>query len=530
MTAISIAALDNANLDVQHIEAVATSTALTATDRLGNVKSTVLGAVESLKAFNVRGAWATGTAYAVKDVFLNSGTWYITVTAHTASASFATDALNVRVYQGVLTRVSLLDKGAAGNGTTDDAAAITSAIASATDTGVVETSGLSYFTTAYNNPLGKPIVGGGAILMEAPTPGGGKLQVNSYGDDGKIFIGKENLYALYVRMRNGGPITGYFYGDSTVATGQPYVSAAFEPPALVKELLFRSKGFRRAINFTNRAVSGTGVGDINLVPDIDTVGGATTIMFIKSAINDGGLGASRLSILAANLDAKLGAARAVAGFGTVDNLAIVLVGPSATYDAVSGRASPWYEQVRNVYVAACRKWNCAYFDTYAYLRSISWAPTANYGLMMDDIGGGRGVHPKEILQNMIWSGVVDAMIGSDILPYLSGSWLPFTSALASTSGSGLAGTVSMVYMLDRDACKWKADVSISAIGASSGSVRLLLPKTPVGYMTATGVDSSSGKALTGRTGGGAFVVVNYYDNTYPGQTGAYLQLQGDLIY
>ena len=73
MTAITIADLNNAKVDVDHIKTVATSLLPTATDRLGHVKSTVQGAVDSLKAFNVRGAWVTATAYAIKDVYTSAG-------------------------------------------------------------------------------------------------------------------------------------------------------------------------------------------------------------------------------------------------------------------------------------------------------------------------------------------------------------------------------------------------------------------------------------------------------------------------
>ena len=102
MPAINITALNNADLDAAHIAAIATSPALTATDRLGNVKPTLKAAIDTIKAFNSRGAWVTGTLYLVKDLVLTSGTWYVAVTQHTASAAFATDAANWRVYQGVV--------------------------------------------------------------------------------------------------------------------------------------------------------------------------------------------------------------------------------------------------------------------------------------------------------------------------------------------------------------------------------------------------------------------------------------------
>lgn len=102
MPAITITDLNNAKTDVDHIAALATSTLATATDRFGVVKPTLKGAIDTIKAFNSRGAWVTGTAYVVKDLALVAGTWYAAVTAHTASAAFATDAANWRVHQGVV--------------------------------------------------------------------------------------------------------------------------------------------------------------------------------------------------------------------------------------------------------------------------------------------------------------------------------------------------------------------------------------------------------------------------------------------
>jgi len=116
MAAINVTDLSNAKLDVDHIEEVANSLAATATDRLGNIKDTVKGAVDTLKAFNSRGAWVTATAYAVKDLVTNGGQWYACVTAHTSSASFATDSANWRVHQGVTSADLALSSASAGIG------------------------------------------------------------------------------------------------------------------------------------------------------------------------------------------------------------------------------------------------------------------------------------------------------------------------------------------------------------------------------------------------------------------------------
>lgn len=99
---ITIADLNNAKTDVDHIALVATSLELTAIDRFGHHKKTLAGAIASLSSIINRGAWAPTTAYAVKDIVLESGTWYICVVAHTSSGTFATDLpTKWRVFQGV---------------------------------------------------------------------------------------------------------------------------------------------------------------------------------------------------------------------------------------------------------------------------------------------------------------------------------------------------------------------------------------------------------------------------------------------
>lgn len=87
---VSITDLQNAKLDTDHIADIATSLSATATDRLGTTKKTLQGAIASIAAIDVKGAWATTTGYVVKDAVLESGTWYICLITHT-SGTFATD-------------------------------------------------------------------------------------------------------------------------------------------------------------------------------------------------------------------------------------------------------------------------------------------------------------------------------------------------------------------------------------------------------------------------------------------------------
>lgn len=103
MTAVTIQDLDNAQLDCETIADVATSLEDTAVDRLGHLKLTLTGAINSMRALNPRGAWATATAYAVRDLVTESGVVYIVTQAHT-SGTFATDlaAGKLAVYQGLI--------------------------------------------------------------------------------------------------------------------------------------------------------------------------------------------------------------------------------------------------------------------------------------------------------------------------------------------------------------------------------------------------------------------------------------------
>lgn len=101
MPSINIADLHNAKADVDHIAELALSPAAFAVDRLGRTKDTVKGAIDSLKAFNVRGAFAAGTPYLVKDVYTSGGLAYVAVVAH-VSTTVAADlaAGKVTVHQG----------------------------------------------------------------------------------------------------------------------------------------------------------------------------------------------------------------------------------------------------------------------------------------------------------------------------------------------------------------------------------------------------------------------------------------------
>lgn len=120
MAALNVTDLNNAKADVDHIDDLANSTSPTATNRYGVAKTTVAGAIDSLKAFNSRGAWAPSTVYAIKDLVSNGGFWYVCVVAHTSSAAFATDtASKWRIHQGLTAPDLAVGTAAAGLGFTE---------------------------------------------------------------------------------------------------------------------------------------------------------------------------------------------------------------------------------------------------------------------------------------------------------------------------------------------------------------------------------------------------------------------------
>lgn len=149
MAAINLTDLQNAKEDVDHIAEVATSSSPTSTDRLGQSKLTLVGAVATIAAINRRGSWAPFTAYASKDLVLESDVWYIAVQPHTSAATFSSDAAYWRIYQGVTSEEIALPNfnkyGAVGDGATDNTTALALAKASVGVGGRVAVSPGTYY-------------------------------------------------------------------------------------------------------------------------------------------------------------------------------------------------------------------------------------------------------------------------------------------------------------------------------------------------------------------------------------------------
>lgn len=289
--------------------------------------------------------------------------------------------------------ISIQDFGAAGDGVTDDTVHVQDAIAASGQAqSPISFSGASvYATNALSNPYGTPIVNGKLLQPDAIT-GAYKVQTNSYAPDANgIMVGRENL-AAWLLANTTTPVAPnniYMFGDSTIEQ-----NALFVPRS---EVLVEYALWEAGINWVgtvNRGVSGTSWSDLNAIPDL---GAFTKLIIIKYGINDE-VKANNLQTLATDARAKLTAIRAATN-GSFYNLSILLMGPSSTYRPVTGQDATWYESLRNVYVQLAKEFDCAYFDTYAYLQSTRFAP----GFWLDQIPPDQGgIHPTPDASWWIW--------------------------------------------------------------------------------------------------------------------------------
>ena len=299
--------------------------------------------------------------------------------------------------------VSVKDFGAVGDGVTDDTTAVQLSInATGQKQTFVTLAGESVYTTnSLTNQFGVPLKNGKLLQPDAIT-GTYKVQTNSYAPDANgIMVGRENL-AAWMLANTTNPVTPnaiFIFGDSTVEQNALFVPKSQE--------LFEYALWEAGINWVstvNRGVSGTSWSDLNAIPDL---GVNTKLIVIKYGINDE-VKANNLATLATDARAKLTAIRNATN-GDYYNLSILLMGPSSTYRPAIGQDATWYESLRNVYVQLAQEFDCAYFDTYAYLQNTSLAP----GFWLDQIAPDQGgIHPTPDASWWIWyEGIKRFVIG-----------------------------------------------------------------------------------------------------------------------
>lgn len=338
-----------------------------------------------------------------------------------------------RTVAGRLSETSSLrdTAGVVGGGGGDNLTPVNSALASAVGRALFIDDDLFRVSARPTNNRGIEYTGPGAIAMATTF---GLQQLNTYATRYLNGVHKEHLYKVYKRLTQGGQLKIYTYGDSTVQGGNGE-TAAFTTSAMIIQTL-ANKGISNAL-LVNRGVAGTTVSDMNALGDIDPSGFNTTDLFIiKYGIND----TKDITSFYSNFRTKLLAIRAAIN-GNVHGLAILLMGPSTTYDIPNGRDAKWYEKLRGVFIALCEEFQCAYYDTYAQIQDSS---TASTYWMDDPFGDKRGVHMLDVGQNWIWPQMIDWAFGfGETRSFASNNFLNSGSA----SGVPLAATPATSFNL-----------------------------------------------------------------------------------
>lgn len=258
------------------------------------------------------------------------------------------------------------------------------------------------------NPRGVRITGPGKIV--APTP---VSQLNTHRYERPIFINLEQFWRVFqVPALTNRALRVYTYGDSTVEGGFNYIDWPFFLQQLLPDMA-SAMGYQNAFQVTNRGVGGSNLSTFNPLPDTG-VNSATPgdCFIIKYGINDAFPEDTRVDVFEQRLRAGLAAIRATSG-GDYGSLSILLVSPNPVWDLdFDARNTRWFEQLRPVFEAAARDYDCAFFDAYALIADASKAP----GRWLDSTTpNGSGVHPTNIAQSWIWGGVMDEMLGGQKL-------------------------------------------------------------------------------------------------------------------
>lgn len=258
------------------------------------------------------------------------------------------------------------------------------------------------------NPSGVRLIGPGKVV--APVPAS---QLNTHRYEYPIFINLEQFWRVFqVPALTNRALRVYTYGDSTVEGGFNYIDWPFFLQQLLPDMA-SAMGYQNAFQVTNRGVGGSNLSTFNPLPDTG-VNSATPgdCFIIKYGINDAFPEETRVDVFEQRLRAGLAAIRATSG-GDYGSLSILLVSPNPVWDLqFDARNTRWFEQLRPIFEAAARDYDCAFFDAYALIANASKAP----GRWLDlDPANGSGVHPTNIGQSWIWGTIMDEMLGGQKL-------------------------------------------------------------------------------------------------------------------
>lgn len=361
------------------------------------------------------------------------------------------------VYDKLSESISAADKGATA-AAANNTAAINAAIAEAGVRGRVYL-GDSYKIadpSALVTTNGPQFFGPGEILTAAQVPADGFRQVNTYADNNPVGIGREYLHRCYQYFELGqsgptGTLKVNLYGDSTVAGGNGE-AARFNPKPLM-ENIFLNKGIAN-VAVTNRGVGGSQI-SASQAQAVADLAGAPGLYILKSFINEGTQAlATRLADTETQLENWLAAVRGGGVNGDLGHLAIIVMGPNSTNNTRYQRDAFWYEQLRGMIIAKCRKYKAAYFDTYQMLQDTLQASTIGY---MDAPYPDRlldSVHPLNDMNAQIWGGMMEwALPDETLYQYRSNNF----SNVGSVNGSALFATLPNQYPLGQS--WWRATLA-----------------------------------------------------------------------
>lgn len=387
-------------------------------DRFGGRKFTAAGglraAVASIVLINDRGAWASTTAYAVKDVVSSGGAWYFCVSAHTSGASFAGDqATRWRVYPGITSPVfpgaatrtqeaknadiiSVTDgSGTDMTGATESTAGVNAAVAAAAALrGRVERPGGRVIVGAgYANNTGVRIDG----RLEQTRAGNGTRILQSYADWDQRVVGLEYLYRVHQVMFDAaaGPIKVKIHGNSATQGGNGE-SAGYKADSILANVALDLGA--RSLLATNLAVSGTSVSDVDTSSWLADM--TVSCVILKFGLNEGQTAPSgdALESFCTAYRAKLASIRATR---SVNDLTIIVVSDNTANDAANGRDEQWIEKTSLALRMIARDYQCCFYDSYGDFRDAE-----NASAWMDNpYGDGRHIHPLDRMQSWTWGRV-----------------------------------------------------------------------------------------------------------------------------
>lgn len=335
-------------------------------------------------ASNISFTGRDGGSYTVQDLSGNNGAYIIGYRSNRSVGTRLDDLPSIADQTGIV-----------GDGVADDLTPITNALAASPTRKVLAPVYNWNVSARPLNPQGTRLIGKGKILL--PTAYGPR-QLNTYANDTGLALRKEYLYKMFARLKIDGQLQIQLYGDSTIA-GHNGENPDFYVDNLMP-MLFSSKGYANVL-VQNYGVAGTKWTDLNAIPNIDATGAnATDVIVLKYGIND----VQDINAVYNTMRSKISAIRAATN-GGYPNLSIVVMMPTSTYDIAHNRDARWYEQLRDMYVAVCEEFQCAFFDSYALLQDTSRACTYWQDNPFGD--GVNSVHMLDVGQTWLWGAFVD---------------------------------------------------------------------------------------------------------------------------